>query len=109
MNEIILSVPVFIVKEENSFVAYCPALELSSYGDSSEDAKDGFEDAVKIFIDEALKRGTLEKMLLNFGWTLRKKPQPLYEPNVAAMNDAFKSFANSETKDYYNKQIAIPA
>jgi len=78
MQPVSLSVQVFITKEGESYIAYCPALELSSYGDSIDEAKDCFQDAVNIFIEETAKRGTLEKMLLSFGWTLRQLPQLRY-------------------------------
>ena len=47
-------------------VSYCPALELSFFGNTEEDAKEGFEEALNIFIDELHKRGTLEKNIAKF-------------------------------------------
>lgn len=46
-----LSLEVQLIKEGDYIVAYCPSLELSSYGDSEEDAKTAFEEVLKIFID----------------------------------------------------------
>lgn len=71
---------VVIFKEDEQFIAYCPALNLSSYGNSSEIAKKRFETELEIFFEETEKRGTLEKLLLQLGWALVKKPKPKYQP-----------------------------
>jgi len=44
------SVEVQLIKDGDYIVSYCPALELSSFGDSEEDAKKGFEEALSIFL-----------------------------------------------------------
>ncbi|MBN2350350.1 MAG: hypothetical protein JXJ22_16040 [Bacteroidales bacterium] len=80
MNTITVGLHVVLLKEGDTFVAYCPALELSSYGGSEEKAKQRFEEEIKIFFDETAKKGTLEKYLLKQGWTLTKKPVPKYNP-----------------------------
>jgi predicted RNase H-like HicB family nuclease len=73
-------VEVQLIKDGDYIVSYCPALELSSFGNDEEDAKQGFEEALSIFIDELHKRGTLEKVLLNLGWGLRKLPVASFVP-----------------------------
>lgn len=80
-DSITVSLVVLISQEdENTFLAYCPALELSSYGDTLEDAQDAFHEALGIFIEETMGKGTLEKALLSLGWTLKKLPKPNYLP-----------------------------
>jgi len=73
-------VEVQLIKDGDYVVSYCPALELSSFGKDENDAKEGFEEALSIFIDELHKRGTLEKVLLNLGWGLRKLPVASFVP-----------------------------
>ncbi|MDJ0366773.1 hypothetical protein QMK33_16585 [Hymenobacter sp. H14-R3] len=75
-------VEVVLVLDEDSgqYVAYCPALEVSSYGDTEEEAQAAFEDALAIFIKDTTERGTLDQLLLALGWRLLKQPEPLYEP-----------------------------
>lgn len=77
---IIVQLKVMVSKEDDSFVAYCPALELSSFGDTPEDAQKAFKEALEIFIEETTDKGTFDKELLSLGWTLRKKPLPEYYP-----------------------------
>ena len=79
-RKIIVNVTVTIFKEGDYLVAYCPALELSSYGRTVEAAKKAFSQAMDIFMEETEKRGTLERALLSLGWSLRLKPSCRYEP-----------------------------
>lgn len=80
MMHVTVQVQVKILKEGDFLVAYCPVLELSSYGKTLEGTKRAFEGAMRIFIEETAKRGTLERELLSLGWTLRQKPSCDYQP-----------------------------
>lgn len=64
-NSISINVQVVLFQEEDLWVAYCPPLELSSYGDDQEDAKAAFDEAMDIFLKETDRKGTLERYLLN--------------------------------------------
>jgi predicted RNase H-like HicB family nuclease len=75
-----VSLHIDIKEEDGCFIAYCPALELSSYGKDKETAQKRFDEEVKIFFNETRRKGTLEKYLLKMGWTLKKKPIPEYTP-----------------------------
>lgn len=77
-----ISIDVDLFKEGDYIVAYCPALEISSFGKDGVEAKKNFEEALNIFVDETHSRGTLEKVLLDLGWSLRKKPTALYTPPI---------------------------
>lgn len=79
-DSISLQLDVLFIKEDDYIVAYCPALELSSYGKSESEAKAAFEVDIKIFIEETSKNGTLEKYLLKHGWTLQQIPEFDYQP-----------------------------
>lgn len=57
-----------LLKEGETFIVYAPALDLSGYGPTSENALQDFHNAFKIFIEETTERGTLEKALLELGW-----------------------------------------
>jgi predicted RNase H-like HicB family nuclease len=52
-----------IFKEDETYVAYCPQLDISSCGNTTEHAKDMLKTAVKLFLEEAKKMGTLEDIL----------------------------------------------
>lgn len=73
-------IDVLVGIQEDYYVAYCPALELSSYGKTESQARKNFEVELGIFLEETERRGTLEKLLLKLGWCLRQTPSPAYVP-----------------------------
>jgi predicted RNase H-like HicB family nuclease len=52
-----------VFKEDETYIAYCPELDISSCGDSVEKAKEMLKTAVRLFIEEAEKMGTLEDIM----------------------------------------------
>jgi predicted RNase H-like HicB family nuclease len=92
-----------IFKESKYYVAYCPALELSSYGKTEKEAKAYFEDALKVFLEDTIERGTLEKCLLKFGWTLQQKPEIKYLP--PRIENELEKIVNSKI---IREHISIP-
>lgn len=54
---------VIVFKENNTYVAYCPELDVSSCGSSIGHAKEMLRTAVRLFLDEAEKMGTLKDIL----------------------------------------------
>lgn len=52
-----------VFREDEAYVAYCPELDISSCGKTTEHAKDMLKTAVKLFLEEAEKMGTLEDIL----------------------------------------------
>lgn len=54
---------VIVFKEDDAFVAYCPELDVSSCGNGVEHAKEMLKTAVRLFLEEAEKPGTIRDML----------------------------------------------
>ncbi|MFZ3073227.1 MAG: type II toxin-antitoxin system HicB family antitoxin [Thermodesulfobacteriota bacterium] len=54
---------VIIFKEDETYVAYCPELDISSCGNTVEHAKEMLNTAVRLFLEEAEKMGTLADIL----------------------------------------------
>jgi predicted RNase H-like HicB family nuclease len=52
-----------IFKEGHTFVAHAPELDVSSCGSSKEQACRNLKEAVRLFLEEAEKIGTLEQIL----------------------------------------------
>ena len=63
-----ISIPVSILREGKKFVAYTPVLDLSTSGADYEEVKARFYEAVGIFFQEILRKGTFEEVLQNLGW-----------------------------------------
>jgi len=61
-----------IFKEGRTFVAHTPELDLSSCGGSKERALRNIKEAVRLFLEEADKMGTLDQILEEAGYLKRK-------------------------------------
>lgn len=77
-----LTLNVAFYREGNKFIAYSPALDLSTCGDTQEQAKKRFEECLHLFFDETDKMGTLEDVLLECGWKKIGHPQKCWQPPV---------------------------
>lgn len=81
MQKIIFRAEIF--EEGGLYVALCPELNVSSFGETIGEAKHSLQEAVEAFIEECEAMGTLEEVMSETGfvkehdtWTHRK---PLVE------------------------------
>ena len=79
------SLAVTFLREGDGFVAYSPALDLSTCGNTFEQAKKRFAEAAEIFIEECHKMGTLGSVLEDLGW---KKSKNSWKPPVVVAQDS---------------------
>ncbi|MDP1629448.1 MAG: hypothetical protein Q8L57_02395 [bacterium] len=68
-----LQIPISIFREGKHFIAYTPALDLSTSGKNYEQVKKRFNEVVAIFFEELIKKGTIDEVLENLGWQKVKK------------------------------------
>ena len=57
-----------IFQEGKSFVAHCPELDVSSCGHNVDKARGNLKTAVRLFVEEAEKLGTLDDILIEAGY-----------------------------------------
>lgn len=70
----------FFRKEGGSVVAYCPALELSSYGNNQREAEKNFREVLSIFLEDLIQNGTLKDVLQECGFRFVRQPHPHWKP-----------------------------
>jgi predicted RNase H-like HicB family nuclease len=58
-----------IWREGKHFIAHAMPLDVSSAGDTADDAKRAIQEAVELFITTAKAHGTLEELLEECGYT----------------------------------------
>jgi predicted RNase H-like HicB family nuclease len=78
MSRITLEVKVF--KEGDVYVAVCPELNVSSFGDDIDGAKNSLREALEAFLEECEVMGTLEEVLEEAGFVKEKDIWVLEEP-----------------------------
>ena len=67
------SLPVSVIRENKRFVAYTPALDLSTSGKSYAEAQRRFLEISSIFLEELFQKGTASEVLGELGWRKTKK------------------------------------
>ena len=72
MGKLQFALSVTVIKEGDSFIAFSPALDLSTVGDSYDESKKRFEEAVQIFFEEITEKGTVDQALTELGWQKQK-------------------------------------
>jgi hypothetical protein len=83
------SLPVVITKQGRRFVAYTPALDISTSGKSEKEVKEKFEELTNLFLEEIVEAGTANEVLAELGW---KKEQKKWAPPqiISSMSVGFR-------------------
>ena len=110
--DVILSLMSF--KENDITVIYSPALDLSGYGSSEEEAKGSFEIALEEFIRYTLNKGTFDSELKKLGWDVsgqrnnRKYKQPNFDELLKDKEYLINILREKEFHKY-NQNVFFPA
>ena len=62
-----------LIQEGSASVAYCPELDVSSCGDSVEQARENLRTAMRLFLEEAARMGTLADILTEAGYDVTRE------------------------------------
>ena len=68
-----IKISVSILREGKKYVAFTPALDLSTSGKSFRQVKKRFNEAVGLFFEELIEKNILEECLKDLGWRNVKK------------------------------------
>jgi hypothetical protein len=60
--------PVIVMKQGKSWVAYSPVLDLSTSATTEKKLRHNFSEAVELFFEELIAMGTLNTVLTELGW-----------------------------------------
>ena len=75
-----IKIPVIFIEENNQITAHCPVLDIATCGDNIDEVKKNFAELVYIFFEELCNMGTLEDVLLEYGWKKVIKGPYRWEP-----------------------------
>ncbi len=78
-----ISLSVVVFKEGSSYVAYSPALDLSTSAKTDKQARQRFAEATQLFFEELAELGTTVEVLENLGW---KKVRSIWKPPMVVSN-----------------------
>lgn len=70
-----IQVDVLTFKEDKYFIAFIPALNISSHSTDEKKAVKQLDSAIKLFFDHWVKSGKLDEKLNSLGWTAQPNKQ----------------------------------
>ncbi len=112
-NEVKCKLPVIIFEEDNSFIFYCPALDLSGYGKTEPEASTSFNEVLSEYFRYTTNKGTLAKDLLKLGWTikrsLKKRATPPPLGKLLETNEDFSRIFNEHEFRKTDREVSLPA
>ena len=79
------SLPVSILREGKKYIAYTPALDLSTSGNTFDQARKRFDEIVHIFFEEIMKENTTKEVLTELGW---QKVNAKWNPPIVISNES---------------------
>jgi predicted RNase H-like HicB family nuclease len=82
-----------LFNEDKQFVAVCPELGVSSFGESPNEALDSLQEAVTLFLEECQRMGTLEVVLEEAGYYFDPGSQKWIPRQPVQINRLEASFA----------------
>ena len=106
-----INVSLFVFKEGDTYIAYCPSLDLSGYYMTEESARADFDYMLSDYLSDQLRNGTLRADLASHGWKVGKAKGN--EPDLSdmlGMNEQLRKLVtHSFKKTNVNRTCAIPA
>lgn len=76
-----ISVSVYVFKENDVFIAYCPSLDLSGYDTTESKARQDFEYMLSEYLRSQMEQNTLHEDLTRHGWKVgpRRGTEPRFD------------------------------
>ena len=67
-HNIFVDLEVFVYRDDDYFISYSPALDLSSFGKTKDEAEKLFYSALDLFMEDIIARDVLADVLSTLGW-----------------------------------------
>jgi len=87
-----------VFEEGNIYVGYCPELDVSSCGDTPLEAKNMLKEAIRLFIEETERMGTMQSILEESGFSLDEN-MVFVPPKIVSTEVVTLEIENSELVD----------
>lgn len=108
-NGVNITVSLFVFKENDTYIAYCPSLDLSGYDYTADGACSDFEYILTDYLNHQLENGTLRADLVSHGWKLgnAKASEPELSDMLVSNGQLRKLVALPYSKTNFNKSCHI--
>jgi hypothetical protein len=110
---ITVKVSALLFKEDNTHIVFCPALDVSGYGNTAAQAKESFAIAVSEYLNYTTHKGTLWTDLKKLGWIIHKnRKKPATPPPMSELlesNDEFSRIFDNYSYKKFDTGVRLPA
>ena len=109
-GKIDFNLPVIKFQEDDVFFYYTPALDLTGYGKTEQEAYDSFQQSLGQFLDYTTNKKTLFGQLKKLGWKVNKKSWVV--PSLKDMiieNDYLAEIFEEKAYTKFNHTVSFPA
>ena len=100
---------IFLFKEDENYIAYSPALDLSGYGKTEEEARNSFNIVLNEYFDYSISEGTLYQDLKTHGWNI--KLHEVETPKISMLilkNAELSNILDKKDFKKYHEPIKVP-
>jgi predicted RNase H-like HicB family nuclease len=110
-NAITFNLTVIAFQEDNIFFVYTPALDLTGYGNTEEEARLSFEETLDQFLNYSTNKDTLVDELKRLGWKVSKKSvsKPPSLVDMINSNDYLAEIFEEKQYKKFHKNISLPS
>ena len=110
-NGIIVKLSIYIFKEDNAYISYCPSLDLSGCGNDTKEAKDSMKETLLLYLDYTISKNTLLRDLRKHGWNVRGiKQRKIKAPKFDDLlhNEEFLDILENKEYQKFDTPVEIP-
>lgn len=110
-DKINIRLEILLFEEDNIYIAYSPALDISAYGNSEEEAKEEFGKILEEHLTYCLNKKTIFDDLRAHGWTIKSKKRikaPADE-KLLQLNETYRDIKENKQYKTIQREIVIPA
>ena len=110
-DAITFSLPIIAFQEDNIFFVYTPALDLTGYGNTEDEARLSFEETLDQFLNYSTNKDTLVDELKRLGWKVSKKSvsKPPSLVDMINSNDYLAEIFEEKQYRKFHKNISLPS
>jgi hypothetical protein len=112
-HKVMVNLPLILFEEDGSQIAYCPALDVSGYGQSEPEALESFKISLGEFLLYTIRKKTFTAEMKRMGWTIKKSSRkPMIPPTMSKLleeNENFSRIFNNFPFRKIDEPISLPA
>ncbi|MDP4228048.1 MAG: hypothetical protein Q8910_16940 [Bacteroidota bacterium] len=110
-KKIDLKLPFIAFEEDGCQIVYCPALDISGYGLTEQEANDSFKVSLESFLSYTINKNTLLSELRRLGWNVKNFYKPIVPPKMSKLlsdNENFSRIFNDHPFRKFDQDVEIP-